>query len=555
MNAHETTSSFIRHVGCDHCGSSDANCLYDDGHLFCMACNTYTPPDSNREEGQIQTQLVQKPKSKGVVMEQRILEEYNKASFKPISDRNITLDTCKKYGVKTDEAGSQWYPYYDNNGAIIGFKIKSKDKNFRVAGSISGSLFGQHLFQQAGKYVTIVEGETDCLAAYQMNGSRWPHLSIPNGAQAASKSLKTNLEYLEGFDQIVINFDNDAPGKEATDKVSDIFSPSKVKVLQLQKYKDACDYLADNQQSSYIQEWWGAKTYTPAGIVSSDSTWDLVAEEDNFTSIDYPWKGLNDMLYGIRPQELITLTSGSGLGKSSIIRELIHYLVKNSEENVGVMMLEESVRRASLGVMGIEAEKPLHIPKIYQETTKEDLRNYWENTMGTGRLFFFDHFGSTSEDTILQRMRYMVKGLDCRYIFLDHLSIVVSGMEGDDERRLIDRLMTKLRTFVQETNCTLFLVSHLRRPSGDKGHENGGEVSLSQLRGSHAIAQLSDSVVGIERNQQDEDENVRNQSLLRVLKARVSGLTGPATKLQYDLETGRLEEVNGVNELDDEEEF
>jgi twinkle protein len=544
-------STFLYHTSCASCGSSDANSIYDDGHSYCHSCNVRV---ANYVEGRTTPhipQMVTKKKKEVTTMN---IDEYNKATYKPISDRNINLDTCKQYGVKTDERGNEWYPYCDNEGTITGFKVKNpKEKSFRIEGNVTGKLFGYQLFQQPGKFLTITEGETDTLAAYQMNGSKWPHLSIPTGAQSAVKAIKNNLEYLEAFDQVVLNFDNDDAGREATSKVSDIFTPSKVKVLQLKNYKDACDYLKHNKQAAYIQEWWGSKTYTPAGIISSDSTWDLISEEDGFASIDYPWKGLNDMLYGIRPQELITLTSGSGLGKSSIIRELIHYLVKNSEENVGVMMLEESVRRASLGVMGIEAERPLHIPKIYQETTKEELRNYWENTMGTGRLFFFDHFGSTSEETIMQRMRYMVKGLDCKFVFLDHLSIVVSGMEGDDERRLIDRLMTKLRTFVQETNCTLFLVSHLRRPSGDKGHENGGEVSLSQLRGSHAIAQLSDTVVGIERNQQDADETIRNQSLLRVLKARVSGLTGPATKLQYDLDTGRLEEINGVNELDDEE--
>jgi twinkle protein len=89
----------------------------------------------------------------------------------------------------------------------------------------------------------------------------------------------------------------------------------------------------------------------------------------------------------------------------------------------------------------------------------------------------------------------------------------------------------------------LMLVSHLRRPQGDRGHEQGAETTLAQLRGSHAIAQLSDVVVGAERNQQHDDPGMRDVTLLRVLKNRVTGETGPTTALRYSRDTGRLTEI------------
>ncbi len=148
-----------------------------------------------------------------------------------------------------------------------------------------------------------------------------------------------------------------------------------------------------------------------------------------------------------------------------------------------------------------------------------------------------------SEDSLLNVIRTYAKSYDCRWIVLDHLSIVVSEQDGSlDERKAIDAIMTKLRKIVQETGIGLFLISHLRRPQG-RAHEEGGQVSLSELRGSAAIAQLSDIVIGLERNQQDDDPIIRNQTTLRVIKNRFSGLTGPACKLQYDSDTGRLSEV------------
>ena len=82
----------------------------------------------------------------------------------------------------------------------------------------------------------------------------------------------------------------------------------------------------------------------------------------------------------------------------------------------------------------------------------------------------------------------------------------------------------------------------MRRPSG-KGHEEGAATSLADLRGSASIAQLSDIVLGFERNGQAEDIEQRNTTYIRVLKNRFSGETGLATAVQYDQETGRMSEV------------
>jgi twinkle protein len=137
----------------------------------------------------------------------------------------------------------------------------------------------------------------------------------------------------------------------------------------------------------------------------------------------------------------------------------------------------------------------------------------------------------------------MVKACDCRVVFLDHISIVVSGLDNGDERKAIDSMMTKLRTLVQELEVTLICVSHLRRPQGNAGHEDGQAVSLSQLRGSGAIAQLSDAVITLERNSMAENESERHRTRVAVAKNRYSGATGPALTLSYNLNTGRMEEV------------
>ena len=205
---------------------------------------------------------------------------------------------------------------------------------------------------------------------------------------------------------------------------------------------------------------------------------------------------------------------------------------------MGILELEANNKRTALGLMSAALGKPYHIG----EHDKEELESAFADTLAKWNVFLFDGFGSFDPDVIYNRIEYLASGLECRIIFLDHLSILLSGLDGD-ERRMIDSTMTRLRSLVERTGITLFLVSHLRRSNSDSNsHEEGGRVSLGQLRGSHSISQISDTVIALERDQQSEDSN--NTSTLRVLKNRYSGEVGVATRLTYDLASCKFYEAD-----------
>jgi twinkle protein len=105
-----------------------------------------------------------------------------------------------------------------------------------------------------------------------------------------------------------------------------------------------------------------------------------------------------------------------------------------------------------------------------------------------------------------------------------------------------------LRSLVERTGIALFLVSHLKRTSSDQNHEEGARVTLGQLRGSAAIAQLSDAVIGLERDQQGGTKH--SDTTVRVLKNRYSGETGVACQLSYDLSTCKFNETQYKPEFD-----
>ena len=524
---------------CHYCDSSDANATYpDDGHSYCYSCKKYVSGEKEMETKVISMNNPTTPTLKSV------------GQFDNISDRKIKKETAQKYGTQVMKSGSMIthhiYQYCDKDGNHIANKVREvQNKKFWSEGNLSGSgLFGEHLFNRGGKFITVCEGEVDAMSAYEMLGDKWPVVSIKNGAASALQNCRDSFEYLDKFDKVVLCFDNDKPGKEAALQVAELFEPNKCKIFDMD-LKDANEYIKTNQRKKFSDDWWNARTFTPAGIVNLADLGASLYDEKYCETVLYPWNGLNDKTYGMRTGELVTFTSGAGMGKSSIIRELMHHVMNNTEDNIGVLAMEENIRNTAFNLMSVEANQRLYIKEIRDRFTREQLTEWQEKTIGTGRFFAFDHFGSISNDEILARVRYMAKALGCKWVVLDHLSILVSGQEDmGDERKSIDILMTKLRSLVEATGIGLLLVSHLRRPAGDKGHEDGREVSLSHLRGSASIAHLSDSVVALERNQQAEDELDANTTTIRILKNRYTGDTGIACKLFYDKDSGRMTEID-----------
>ena len=527
------------HLPCPLCKSSDAVSVNADSSAYCFSCQQYI------KEYDMETQPITNGKQ-----ESKVQNFSQQSDFTEIVDRNLSENTCKKYGVsvKTDSMGTitnHYYPYHDKQGSKIATKTRyTKSKEFSVQGNThQAGLFGEHLFSK-NKFIIITEGEIDCLSAYQMfytGKYETPVVSIKHGVASAVKDIKNSLEWLEQFQNIIINFDNDEQGKDSALKVAELFSPGKCKIMHLpQEFKDASDCLVKNKIQIYTQAFWNAKRFAPDGIINANTLFDDIIKPSVQSFVQYPFEGLNKMTYGLRASELVTFTSGSGLGKTQVIRELIHHLLKQTKDNLGLLMLEENPVVTSKGIMSIEANQRLHLPDVH--ISKEEWQKHFDATTGSGRVFLFDHFGSNTIDNIISRVRYLAKGLDCKYIIIDHVSIIVSDQSHGDERKALDEIMTRLRTLVQETGIAMVVVSHLRRPDG-KGHEEGAATSLSQLRGSASIGQLSDMVIGLERDAQHDDPEIRHTTKVRVLKNRFSGITGPCCDLKYDMDTGRLAEV------------
>ena len=532
---HETTSEFIKHIACEHCGSSDANALYTDGHTYCFRCGTIES-ESEHEDRERWKEAINRANSMKT-----------EGEVKPIADRGITRDTCEFYNV-TQTGQKHIYPYADESGAYIAAKVRTvANKSFSVEGQWGqATLFGQSLFHKGGKYVTIVEGELDALAAFQMLGSKWPVVSVRNGAQAALKDCKANFEWLDSFESVVICFDADEPGKKAAKEVAELLG-SKAKVVKhINQCKDACDYLKSGETPAFVKAWWAADEYRPEGIVTiSDIKERLLTPP--VEGVDWCFPTLSKLTYGRRKGEIYAFGAGVGVGKTDVFTQQIAYDIDVLKKKVGVIYLEQNVVETAQRVAGKLDGRLYHIPDA--DWTRDEYIRSVDSLEARKQLFMMEHFGAMDWKTVKNIMKYFAKAYDIEHIYLDHLTALSANEQ--DERRALDGIMADMASLAQSDGLIIHFISHLTTPDG-KPHEEGGRVMEKHFTGSRAIARWSHYMFGLERDKQAEDERERQTTTFRVLKDRFTGrATAAKFGLFYNKHNGLLSEcdLNFLEEL------
>ena len=527
------------HLPCEDCGSSDALSQYDDGSTYCFSCSTYRHNKTKEVRYMDEVKEVKEIK-------------VNAGSIPAdgIPDRRLTSDTCKKFGVKvivkSGGIAQHIYPYYNKKGELCAQKIRTVEgKQFHCLGNMrQATLFGQNIFPAKGRHIILCEGEVDCMSIYQMQGSKYPVVSIKDGASAI-RNVKENYEYLDSFDNIIICFDGDEAGRRGAQKVAEILPPKKVKIMKMPPdLKDANEFLKAGKVDEFNRLFWNAEDYKPKDIVCVSELWDRLQEFNQTRQyIPSPWQGINEMLYGFRPTQVIVFASGSGMGKSSFLKTIMQHTLKTTNIRVGAFFLEEVAEDTTISLMSLEAGKNLRKPDVWKEQTSEDLHKWFDECSAGDRIDLFDGFDFDDVDLLIDKIRYLSKARDCKLIILDHITMVAEGSEENTTAKL-NRLMSELKKIAVDEEIIIIAACHLRKSANaNKTHEEGGHVSLDDLKSSSSIKQLSDIVIGLERNSQDENKVKANTTVLRVLKNRDFGTKGAAAAVVYDTETTRLVET------------
>lgn len=516
------------------------NCTSSDGYSVdpktgwgkCFVCDVNVPPKGEKD-GRRLTSVVDddNPVHRSLLTKSvtPLAEVYH-----AIKHRRISKQAAEKYRIDLDLSDGKVearYPYF-KDGKHVANHIRLKVKgDFPWEGKSQNiELFGQHLFPPgSAKQITVVEGEYDAPAAWILLGSRYPVVAV-SGTGTALRDIKNNFEYLDSFEQIVLSLDSDEVGQKTAKQIADLFAPGKCRILTLQVCKDPNDYLIEGKTNEYVKEWWAAPRYMPDGLKIGSEMWDEIINRPKHFQVDFPWAGLNKLTYGLRLSEMVVVTAEAKVGKTSILKEIEYSLLMNKElqekgYGVGFIHLEEPNYDTALGLMSIHNSKPYHLPDT--ERTVDELRSAYDTVLNNNRVVIWDHFGSNSVDAVLDKIRHM-HALGCKYIVLDHLSIVVSDQSGD-ERKQLDEIATKAKTLCMNLNIALIVVIHQNRQGS--------------IRGTAGVEQLANIVIKLHRDKLDSCEWRRNVTKVVVEFNRFCGRTGPACYLFYDEITGRLSEL------------
>ncbi len=364
------------HQPCPKCGSSDARATNDDGSWHCFSCNSHV--------------------GGGERVSEPTPREFVTGSPQAIARRNVTEDTCRKWGYWMGTVNGQPVQianYKTRDGKTCAQKLRFADKSFATRGELIG-LYGQHLWRDGGRRVVVTEGEVDALSVSQAFDNKWAVVSVPNGAGAAKKFVAQAIDWLDRYDQVVFCFDMDDVGRKGAAECAALLTPGKAYIAEL-PLKDANDMLVANRSKELVNCLFDAREYRPDGIVNGKELWDVISHKEEHKSKPYPFIGLNHITHGMRLGELVTVTAGSGIGKSLFCREIAHHLL-GLGETVGYIALEESVRRTALGILGIHMNKPLHLDDDMLD--EKELKPAFDKTVGNGKFYTYDHFGRSEGD-------------------------------------------------------------------------------------------------------------------------------------------------------------
>jgi twinkle protein len=531
----DSESNYLYKAGCDSCSSSDANAVYDDGHTYCFSCGAFTAGDG---EGGAAPQVRTRTPS----------DLIQGGEFVALPSRRIREDTCQKFGYRVAERnGGKIHvaPYFNAAGEMVAQHLRTKDKDFPWVGDATEALpFGANVWPKTGRMLVVTEGEIDALSMSQVQGNEYPVVSIGCGAGTGEatkvrKYIAKHLDYFRGFEKVVLMFDNDEPGRDSARAAAEVIGAA-AHIAEL-PLKDANEMLVEGRTKELINAMWRAKPYSPEGVVALSDIIDSVLSTPALGK-SYAHPKLTEATFGWRYGQIVVVGAGTGAGKTDFLLQEVAHAITEHDESVGLFFLESTPSDVARRVAGKIKQKTFHVPD--GSWSQEELEAAVRDLAATNKVFLYDNFGISEWDRIKTRIRFLRHSHGVRYFVVDNLSAF--SAVADDERRELERVMAEIAGLAQELDAFIWVVSHLATPEG-KSHEEGGRVMARHLKGARAISHWAHYIIGLERDQQSDDEEERRTSTIRILKDRFTGRSNGFTfRAKYNFATGMLVEADAA---------
>lgn len=569
-------AAFVRHEACPNCGSKDNLAVYSDGSYFCFShCGYKSVSEEFKEQNLRQQSKVHskvrsnvkkeedmevKPSAKPALTPEQNAEIKAETSVKAKGFRSIDDSVYAKFGVRhafaedTGEVIEQYYPC-TQEGQLVGYKVREVPKNFYSKGRTGADceLFMQFRFNRGGKYVIITEGEIDALSAYQMlseyNESKgWDFETAvvsPTTGANSHKQIAGQFRFFDSFENIIISYDNDKAGQTATEQLLKVLPKGKVKIMPM-RYKDANEYLEKDKAKEFINDFYESKKQVPVGVLASSKLYDRIMGQTAVAKIPFPpfMEKLNELFVGGMPLgHIVNIAADTGIGKTTLVNELIYYWIFNSPHTVGIVSMELDAGQYGEVLLSRHLEKKLALIESQEEkiaylSTDRVVEKAKELTIkedGDSRFYLLDNRDGSIEE-IQDTVEELVSACGAKVIVLDPLQDILDGLSNEEQAEF----MKWAKGFIKSHGITFIFINHMRKtPAGQNGAD-----SEQNIMGSSTIIKSASANILLKRDKMAEDEIKRNSTEISVTKNRVCGLTGPAGFIYYDNATHTLHSLD-----------
>lgn len=544
------------------CGSSDAFHWYSDATGgYCFSCGWTVKGNKEVESDSFEESMKEFSDE-----DHKKLKEITSTAGRGF--RGIADDVYKQFGVRheySQETGQvirQYYPV-TTDYKFSGYKVRTVPKDFYTLGTVgnNNNLFGQYFFQKNNsKFVIVVGGEVDQLSAFQIlrdyqksKGSDGyepiPVVSPTVGETNAYKQMQKQYEWFNRFDKIILCFDSDEAGKQATEAAIAVLPVGKVYIADM-TLKDPNEYLVNGREREFVSLIYSAKAYSPAGVIGSEQLYERLLENAATPKIPLPpfMRQLSGMTAGGFPLGyVINLGAGTGVGKTSFVNELIYYWVFNSPHTVGVVSMElnagqygEVMLSRHLGKkISLIADPQEKLNFLMQPEIRAKAEELFKRPDGASRWHLVDDRNGGLAG-IKKAAEKLIVACGCKVVVLDPLQDVLEGCDNEHQALF----MQWQKQMIDSHEVTFININHVNKGSekGAGAISNGGMITEEDFTGSSTIIKSAGANILFTRNKNSDDEVERNTTKALMSKCRWTGLTGPAGQFYYDNETHTLHE-------------
>lgn len=597
------SGSLIGHFPCSSCGSNDNLAVYVkhddsgkeylDGSCFSPDCShKFWTEEQLREEGILEEGFVT-PKVKPVTKTAITKAEYKALTARTSHDttqpdgslyRSIKPETAHFYGhlFERDSSGEIIRTYYPETkstfkgelNSLRGYKSRDLPKafgrhNIGIVGT-SNDLSGSHKFTSGGKWLLIVGGEEDKLAAAQMlrdyqiqrkqeDYDRIAVVGIHCGEGSLAKVCANSYDFIDSFEEVILCMDNDEAGRKAVQEAIKVLPENKVKVM-VTSLKDCSEMLQTGKQKQFISDFYSAKPLISTGIMTSVDAAQGVREHLLAEKITLPpqmHELQTAMRGGIKSSGAIVNIIGlTSIGKSFFSDTLLHHWIYHSPLVPTVLTIERTASELILDLYSYHIEQNLTwfedgrdaLAYLDREDVKVMCEDMLVDEYGQPRFHIIDsRTGDIKE--LEKQLEKAMKSLGSRLFVLDVLTDVIRSLPLDkqEEHMLWQKQMKKEGAiFVNVLHTTKNAASPemvSKKQDDIKDDTKFKRVSEYDILGSGTIPQSADINIVLNRNKMATDPIVKNTTYVDMPKCR-GGLTGsdicklyydPLTRKQYDL--------------------